>query len=90
MHKIILDEQATKTLEELERIIWEVKNYPTEIKNMKESTERILNTMNILCEKTVALIYRICFELLPGTLSLERHFDQTHIERSDQRSSLRH
>ena len=67
MHKIILDEQASKTLDELEKIIYQMKNIPTEQKSVSKSVSRILNQLNRLSEKTIALVYRICFELLPGS-----------------------
>lgn len=76
MHKIILDEQASKTLDELEKIIFEFKSYPSKLTGLTPSLERILNSMNLLCEKTVGLIYRICFELLPSIHPLTRCLDQ--------------
>lgn len=66
MHQIIMDEQSERTLGELEKILEHFRHMHMEKFQLEESDYITLRNMNILIEKTIAIIYRICFEILPG------------------------
>lgn len=67
MHYLILNEQAAKTLEELKKVIERLKRLPN-LQGESKSAERWQHQMNVLCEKTFALVYRASFEMLPSKL----------------------
>lgn len=66
MHQIIMEEQSERTISELEKIIENFRHMNLKGYIFENSDHTMLKNMNLLNEKTVAIIYRICFEILPG------------------------
>lgn len=66
MQLIIVEEQTEKTLFELSKMVEYYRILHLEEKKLSESLIGVLKQMNEINEKTIAIIYRACFEILPS------------------------
>jgi hypothetical protein len=61
-----VEEQTEKTQYELSKMIEYARILNIENKRLNESLLGVLKKMNQINEKTIAIIYRACFEILPS------------------------
>ncbi len=68
-HDLVINEQAERTEVELEKMFRNLNALKEiNVKDLNNMRVRLLQKINIANEMAIALMYRISFELLPGSI----------------------